>query len=103
MPRSRKQMDARGTQTGAMPPSQRVEPDQRIEPALPEPAFIGDPDPEEVRLRAYERYVSRHGNGGGDPEQDWIEAEAELRRECHLRAIARQNPDIENGRAPDGA
>lgn len=68
------------------------------------PLSTSDPDPEAVRRRAYERFLSRHGNGGGTPEQDWLEAEAELRREYHLRVSPRNlADDAALGRAPDGA
>jgi hypothetical protein len=33
---------------------------------------------EQVRVRAYELYLERRGNGG-TPEEDWFRAEAELR------------------------
>ncbi len=33
---------------------------------------------EQVRLRAYELYLERNGDGG-TPEEDWYRAEAELR------------------------
>jgi hypothetical protein len=40
---------------------------------------------EEVRQRAYERFLRRQGGEGGggegDPHRDWCEAEEELRRE----------------------
>lgn len=33
---------------------------------------------DQVRMRAYELYLQRNGNGG-TPEEDWYRAEAELR------------------------
>jgi hypothetical protein len=38
----------------------------------------GGADQEEVRRRAYERYLAR-GDGPGDEENDWLEAEREVR------------------------
>lgn len=38
------------------------------------------PSEEEIARRAYERYLTR-GGADGSPEQDWLAAEDELRRE----------------------
>ena len=38
----------------------------------------GGADEEEVRRRAYERYLAR-GDGPGNEENDWLEAEREVR------------------------
>ena len=38
----------------------------------------GGADQEEVRRRAYERYLAR-GDGPGNEENDWLEAEREVR------------------------
>lgn len=46
-------------------------------PSHPE---FNSPSPEQVRARAYERFISRAGRPG-TPESDWLEAEAELSRE----------------------
>ncbi len=32
----------------------------------------------EIRRRAYELFLQRGGNGGGNPMQDWLDAEAEV-------------------------
>ena len=37
------------------------------------------PFEEQVRVRAYEIFLAR-GAAGGDPEQDWLQAEEEVRR-----------------------
>jgi hypothetical protein len=36
------------------------------------------PNEEEIRMRAYQIFLSRNGNGGS-PEEDWLQAEEELR------------------------
>src|SRR5687767_8417920 len=38
------------------------------------------PFEEQVRVRAYEIFLERGGNGGS-PEQDWLQAEAEVRQQ----------------------
>jgi Protein of unknown function (DUF2934) len=60
-------------------------------PDIPEPGDLGDralrsesmsssPTDEDIRLRAYHRYLQRGGSHGGHF-NDWIEAEQELRRD----------------------
>ena len=39
-----------------------------------------DLDTDEIRLRAYQIFLKR-GGAGGNPEDDWLEAERQLRRE----------------------
>lgn len=39
---------------------------------------------EQIRLRAYELYLQRGGNGGS-PEQDWLQAKEEI---CGSRSLA---------------
>jgi len=53
------------------------EPQRRNEPPISEPPRQG-PDEEEIRIRAYHRYLERGGGHGMDFE-DWLEAERELR------------------------
>jgi Protein of unknown function (DUF2934) len=64
--------------------SAQTEADPMLEPAdiIVEPPHW-QPTEEEVRLRAYQRYLERGAAHGGDVD-DWIEAERELR-------IARQS------------
>jgi hypothetical protein len=62
----------------------------RTEPAADQPQDMGTPDlqsqsmgsepsEEDVRLRAYQRYLERGGGHGMDFE-DWLEAERELKK-----------------------
>jgi hypothetical protein len=39
-----------------------------------------DLDPDEIRQRAYQLYL-RRGGSGGSPEDDWLEAEQQLKSE----------------------
>jgi len=45
---------------------------------VPEPIAKSEPTFEQIRQRAYEIYLSR-GEEPGDPLQDWLRAERELR------------------------
>jgi Protein of unknown function (DUF2934) len=62
--------------------SAEVEADPMLEPVSVE-RLDGPPTEDEVRLRAYHRYLERGASHGNDV-ADWIEAEKELR-------IARQS------------
>jgi len=42
-------------------------------------------DNERIRLRAYELYLERDGHGG-DPMEDWLRAEREVREQTPPRA-----------------
>jgi Protein of unknown function (DUF2934) len=42
------------------------------------PTKKGAPNDDEIRMRAYEIYLARNG-GAGSPEEDWAQAEEELR------------------------
>jgi hypothetical protein len=44
-------------------------------------ASAGGPSAEEIAQRAYERYLARGEGEGGSPEDDWLAAEEELRRD----------------------
>jgi hypothetical protein len=44
------------------------------------------PDDERIRLRAYELYLQRDGHGG-DPMEDWLRAEREVREQLPARAM----------------
>jgi len=80
--------EARDTATATTPPSSRRpfsstaidtdrEPGRGTEPPISEPPSQ-TPDEEEIRVRAYHRYLQRGGAHGNDFE-DWLEAERELR------------------------
>lgn len=55
------------------------------------------PFEEQVRVRAYEIFIERAEKGGaeGSPEQDWLQAEAEVR--------SRQQPEASDGKAARAA
>jgi hypothetical protein len=51
-----------------------------IAESLREVGSRAEPTADEIAQRAYEKYLMR-GDGDGTPEQDWLAAENELRRE----------------------
>ncbi len=72
MPRAKKTEET----AGAKRPASRTKGGTAAAPAEAKVMqMIGD---EQVRLRAYELYLQRNGDGGS-PEEDWYRAEAELR------------------------
>lgn len=76
--------------------------DDRIQPGvssgeiadLPETGREKDepPSPDEIRLRAYYRYMERQG-GDDDEIADWLAAECELRQERHAGRAAKRKDD----------
>jgi hypothetical protein len=50
------------------------------EPATRSESMASSPSEEDIRLRAYQRYLERGGGHGMDFE-DWLEAERELKRQ----------------------
>jgi hypothetical protein len=64
--------------TGAAAPA---EPKLRRSKALAPPGSMrSEPSDEDIRLRAYHRYLERGGEHGMDTE-DWLEAEKELKNQ----------------------
>ena len=61
--RTRRRSEAHGSTTTAAQPEPRLEPSE-----------------EDIRRRAYQRYLER-GGGHGMEFEDWLEAERELKRE----------------------
>ena len=62
-------------------PQRRTEPDGSA--TDPNPQQGEAPTHDEIRARAYEVFQARcRHDRPGDPVQDWLQAEAELRREC---------------------
>jgi len=59
-------------------PGDSVDRAQQSEAPVTE-AMASEPNEEEIRLRAYHRYLHRGGQHGGHVD-DWFEAEQELRR-----------------------
>jgi hypothetical protein len=59
-------------------PDIQREPPAEGEPSMPEPPSQR-PEEEEIRIRAYHRYLERGGGHGMDFD-DWLEAERELKR-----------------------
>jgi hypothetical protein len=52
-------------------------PKERV--SRPESATSGPVTSEKIRIRAYEIFIQRNGNGGqGDATSDWLQAEREL-------------------------
>lgn len=49
------------------------------QPAPPADSIAAGPSDEEIRVRAYHRYLSR-GGSHGDDFNDWLEAERELKK-----------------------
>jgi hypothetical protein len=69
---------------GAYPGVERSEDDGAVARALPIPSpgsgnGIDAPSDDEIRLRAYQRYLARGGHQGSEFD-DWVEAERELRK-----------------------
>lgn len=52
------------------------------------------PSDEEIRRRAYEIYLERNGFGGNELD-DWLQAEAELRRNVIVTRTIKE-PDVRN-------
>jgi hypothetical protein len=50
-----------------------------VEPHAESRSMGSEPTEEDIRMRAYQRYLQRGGNHGMDFE-DWLEAERELKR-----------------------
>jgi hypothetical protein len=50
-----------------------------VEPHADSRSMSSEPSEEDIRMRAYQRYLQRGGNHGMDFE-DWLEAERELKR-----------------------
>jgi len=79
--------EARDTATVSAPPTRRPlsstaidtdrEPGRGTEPPISDPP-VESMDEDEIRVRAYHRYLQRGGAHGSDFE-DWLEAERELR------------------------
>ena len=68
---------------GAYPGIERSEGDAAIRQAVSNPSPLSassgvGPSDEEIRARAYQRYLERGGNHGADFE-DWLAAERELK------------------------
>lgn len=66
---------------------------------VPAPSFrrvvrVPEPTKNEIRVRAYELYVARNGVDGS-PDQDWLEAERQLREEALRKASARMTETIQ--------
>jgi hypothetical protein len=59
-----------------MSPSRAAAPDERGLDSFQDAAH-GSPLEQEIRLRAYYRYLDREG-AGGDEMSDWLEAEADV-------------------------
>ena len=55
------------------------EPGDAADRALRSESMSSSPSDEDIRLRAYHRYLQRGGGPSGDHFNDWIEAEQELR------------------------
>lgn len=73
----------RGGVIEALTPGARVVTQAKLAaPATPE-RRSAEPTQEEIRSRAYDIFLARHGQPG-DPVADWLRAEAELRRERGL-------------------
>src|SRR5262249_33540002 len=68
--------DSRPTTTSELP--EIVEPGDVGDRALRSESMSSSPTDEDIRLRAYHRYLERGGSPGGHFD-DWIEAEQELR------------------------
>ena len=62
--------------------AQRQKPEPKSKPAAATPAH------EEIERRAYEIFSTR-GEELGDPTQDWLEAERQLREEARHGAVRR--------------
>jgi hypothetical protein len=61
-------------------PAQQARPKTRRSQAMSTSASRGsEPSEEDIRRRAYQRYLDRGGNHGMDFE-DWLQAERELKR-----------------------
>ena len=67
---------------GAFPGIERSEDDGAVVQAIADPRAAanqsGPPSDEEIRERAYHRYLERGGHSGSDFD-DWVEAERDLR------------------------
>ena len=64
---------------GAFPGVERSEDDGAVAQAITAPASASaPPSDEEIRERAYQRYLERGGHSGNEFD-DWVEAERELR------------------------
>lgn len=62
------------------------------------------PFDEQVRVRAYEIFLSRAGAGGtgGSPEQDWLQAEEEIRRQAAAAGEPIPEDPLENAETRPG-
>ena len=88
--RSRRQTRTVSPEIAAAPPEESRPTTPEELPNIPEPGDVGDqalrsesmasePSTEDIRLRAYHRYLER-GGSHGQHFDDWIEAERELKR-----------------------
>ena len=66
------------TAAAAAPKPKRARAASRPTAAPPETPPTDEPSPDDIRRRAYERYLERGGNHGRHFD-DWLEAEKELR------------------------
>ena len=74
--RPKQQADDTSTQAPAAPRARRQ---HAISPGAPvPPAPVSEPSADDIRRRAYQRYLERGGGHGMDFD-DWLEAERELK------------------------
>ena len=78
-------IQTRGTRNGIVAGGGAVVPSNETSLDVKSPA--SELDRGSIAARAYQRYVSR-GGADGSPEQDWLEAELELREELRRQASA---------------
>jgi hypothetical protein len=69
---------ANRTPTSTSTPSRRRTTRRKVDGAAPAPLRPALPSVDDIRVRAYHRYLERGGREGGDFD-DWLEAEKDLK------------------------